>query len=112
MIDATHLFFFTLTMALATITTRAAPFFLPAGVTRSSFAQKANRILPGSILTLLVIYSIKDTAFRDSPYGLPEVLSIGLVLGIHIWRRNALLSIAVGTAAYMLFKQIVFGTFP
>lgn len=108
MIDTTHLFLFTLMMALATFATRAAPFFLPAGVTRSSFAQKANRILPASILTLLVIYSIKDTTFRESPFGLPEVFAISLVLGIHIWRRNALLSIVAGTAAYMLFKQLVF----
>lgn len=31
-----------------------------------------------------------------------------VVVGLHIWKKNTLLSIAAGTAAYMLLIQFVF----
>lgn len=103
-----NLILFIFAMALATLVTRVAPFLLPEDITSSSLAQKANRILPTAILTLLVIYSIKDTPFERISDGLPEIISICLALGIHLWKRNALLSIFSGTTLYMIFKQLIF----
>jgi len=61
--------------------------------------------LPGVILLLLVVYSLKDTPLSAAPWGLGEALSLGLVIMLHLWRRNALVSIAGGTALYMLLVQ-------
>ena len=34
-------------------------------------------------------------------HGLPELLAGAAVVGLHLWKKNTLLSIAVGTALYM-----------
>ena len=41
-------------------------------------------------------------------HGIPELLSIAVVASLHIWKRNTLLSIAVGTVLYMILVQVVF----
>ncbi|MGE9960133.1 AzlD domain-containing protein [Cloacibacillus porcorum] len=41
-------------------------------------------------------------------YGIPEAISITVVTALHFWKRTMLLSIAGGTAAYMLLVQFVF----
>jgi hypothetical protein len=40
--------------------------------------------------------------------GLPELLAGAAVVGLHLWKKNTLLSIAVGTALYMVLVQAVF----
>ena len=40
-------------------------------------------------------------------HGIPELLAI-IAIALHIWKRNMLLSIAGGTAVYMLLVQLVF----
>ena len=41
-------------------------------------------------------------------HGLPELLAGAAVVGLHLWKKNTLLSIAVGTALYMVLVQAVF----
>ena len=41
-------------------------------------------------------------------HGLPELLAGAAVVGLHLWEKNTLLSIAVGTALYMVLVQAVF----
>ena len=36
------------------------------------------------------------------------VLGMAVTAAVHLWRRNTLLSIAVGTALYMILVQFVF----
>ena len=40
--------------------------------------------------------------------AVPELLCIALTAVLHVWKRNNLLSIGVGTAAYMILIQTVF----
>jgi branched-subunit amino acid transport protein AzlD len=44
----------------------------------------------------------------SAPYGLPELIAAAVVIVLHLWRRNTLLSIAVGTFVYMVLVQVVF----
>lgn len=64
-----------------------------------------GQVLPFSIMGMLVVYCLKDLS---SPRGIPEFLSCALVTGLHVWKRNTLLSIGVGTVFYMLLVQFVF----
>ena len=106
--DSNFLLLFIATMGTATFLTRVAPFFLPHSVAEKSSVRIANQILPPAILTLLVIYSLKDTTYRSPPHGFPELLALSAVAAVHLWRRNALMSIFVGTGLFMFLKQIVF----
>ena len=47
-------------------------------------------------------------AVAAAPHGLPELISIAALTALHLWKRNVLLSIGVGTALYMLLVQVVF----
>ncbi len=92
-------------MAAATLITRFLPFWLPSRVLASSPMRKLKNGLPAVILLLLIVYSLKNTALLLPPHGLPELIALSLTLGLHLWKRNALLSIASGTGVYMVLEQ-------
>ena len=41
-------------------------------------------------------------------YIAPQLIAVALTAGVHLWRKNTLLSIAVGTIGYMLLIHFVF----
>ena len=57
---------------------------------------------------ILVIYCVKGINLFTGSHGFPELLSIAVVALLHIWKKNTLLSIAVGTILYMILVQVVF----
>lgn len=65
-------------------------------------------VLPCAIMGMLVVYCLKDISILSSPYGLPELIACAVVAALHVWKRNSLLSIGVGTVCYMLLVQLVF----
>lgn len=67
-----------------------------------------GKVLPAAAIALVLVYSLKDTQVLTFPYGIPEVLGVLVVILIHRWRRNTLLSVAAGTITYMLLIQFVF----
>lgn len=96
-------------VALGTMLTRFLPFLLfPAGKETPRFVQYLGKYLPPAVFGLLVIYCLKNVTFLSSPYGIPEAIAIVVVVGLHLWKRQLLLSIAGGTVCYMLLVQFVF----
>ena len=67
-----------------------------------------GKVLPCAIMGMLVVYCLKDVSWTSAPFGLPELIGIAIVALLHIWKRNSLLSIGVGTVCYMLLVQLVF----
>lgn len=65
-------------------------------------------VLPAAMMGLLVVYGLKSTPILASPHGLPELFAIAAVVALHRWKSNVMLSIAGGTALYMLLVQLVF----
>ena len=74
-----------------------------------SFVQYLGKVLPGAIFSMLVVYCLRSVSFRRYSYGLPELIGIFITAGLHLWKRNMLLSIAAGTITYMLLIRYVFG---
>ena len=64
--------------------------------------------LPFAIMGMLVVYCLRNISFSAIPFGIPEVISVALVVGLHVWKKNTLLSIISGTVCYMLLVQFVF----
>ncbi|MBQ7151672.1 MAG: AzlD domain-containing protein, partial [Synergistaceae bacterium] len=48
-------------------------------------------VLPYAVMTMLVVYCLKDVNIFSGSHGLPEALSCLAVMILHIWRRNTLL---------------------
>lgn len=67
-----------------------------------------GQVLPFSIMGMLVVYCLKNISFASAPFGIPELIGCTLVAELHVWKRNTLLSICVGTICYMLLVQLVF----
>lgn len=70
--------------------------------------QYLGRVLPAAVFGLLVVYSLKDISLFTGSHGIPEAIAIALVIALHCWKRQMLLSIAGGTICYMLLVQLVF----
>lgn len=96
-------------MALATMMTRFIPFLLfPAQKQTPSYIQHLGKVLPAAVMGLLVVYCFKDISLTTGNRGIPEFLGAVVVIGLHKWKRQMLLSIAGGTMVYMLLVQVVF----
>ena len=100
-----YLFLAMAVMAAATFATRAVPFLLLRPHSQHPLVLYLGRYLPPAVMTLLVMYSLKDVPMLNAPYGLPHWLAIATTAVIHLWRRNALLSIASGTGLFMWLQQ-------
>lgn len=98
-----------LAVAAGTQLTRWLPFLLfPENKRPPAVVTYLGRVLPAAVMGLLVVYCLKTVSFLRAPYGLPELLAVAAVAVLHRWKGNVLLSIAGGTALYMLLVQVVF----
>lgn len=70
--------------------------------------QYLGKVLPYAIMGMLVIFCLKGVSLLSAPYGLPELIACGIVVGLHIWKRNTAISIVGGTVVYMVLVQMVF----
>lgn len=96
-------------VVLGTMITRFLPFLVfPAGKETPKFVQYLGKYLPGAVFGLLVVYCLKNVNILTGSHGLPELISIIIVIGLHIWKKQMLLSIAGGTICYMLLVQFIF----
>lgn len=92
-------------IALATFATRAIPFLCFGSKEPPAMLSTVEKNLPPMILLLLVFYCLKDVQWLAAPHGVPELFTIGVVAGLHFWKRNAMLSIFAGTGLYMALIQ-------
>lgn len=67
-----------------------------------------GKVLPYAIMAMLLVYCLKGTVVTAFPYGIPEAICCGVVVLLHLWKRNTLISIVGGTICYMLLVQMVF----
>ena len=94
---------------LGTAMPRFLPFLVfPGDKPVPKYIQYLGRVLPSAVFGLLVIYCLRDVNILSGSHGIPELISIAAVAGLHLWKRQMLLSIAGGTICYMMLVQMVF----
>ena len=94
-------------MAGVTFLTRAAPFwFFKRGTPR--WVNYLGRVLPPTIMAILVVYCLRGVSFGQPAGWVPSLLAGGAAVLLHLWKGNDLLSIFGATALYMLLVQGVF----
>lgn len=94
-------------IAFVTIALRFAPFVIFRSKTPKLVMYLAD-VLPFAIMGMLVVYCLKGVKLLSGNHGIPEENSVLVVVLLHKWKHNTLLSILVGTLIYMLLIQIVF----
>ena len=98
-----------LAVALGCMITRFAPFVIfPDSKEPPEVVTWLGKVLPAAVFGLLVIYCLRNVSVLSAPYGIPELLSIALVVFLHLWKRQMLLSIAGGKIFYMILVQTLF----
>lgn len=93
---------------LATVSTRFLPFLIFSGKRKTpAFVQFLGWALPSAIFGMLVVYCLRHVDVTAT-FALPEAIALCATVLLHLWKRQMLLSIAGGTAVYMLLVQLVF----
>jgi len=87
--------------------------FLPFIVFSSSrptpkFIQYLGKALAPALFAMLVVYCLRNSNPLVGNHGLPEYIAVAVTIAVHLWRKQLLLSLAAGTACYMLLLQFVF----
>lgn len=96
-------------VTLCTVFTRAIPFVIFSGKRKvPEFIQYLGKFLPPAIMVTLVVYCLKGVDLTAGNYGLPELIAAAVVAALHIWKKNILLTVGLGTVCYMVFIQFVF----
>ena len=85
---------------------RFLPFVVFSGKT-PKYVLWLGRVLPYAIMGMLVVYCLKDVSFARSPFGIPELVCCAVTVLLHVWRRNSVISIAGGTALYVLIVNLI-----
>lgn len=107
MINISHSLILIATMAVVTAIIRLLPFILFSKNTPKPVLYLGN-VLPYAVIAMLVVYCLKDVSVFSGSHGIPELIAIALVVVLHKWRKNTLLSILAGTICYMMLIQFVF----
>lgn len=102
-------FLIILVVALTTFATRVVPFLIfPKGKEIPPVIRYLGKVLTPAVIGMLVVYCLKGAQVLRFPYGLPEAAAVVVTAGLHVWKRNNLLSIGTGTVLYMFLIQVVF----
>jgi branched-subunit amino acid transport protein AzlD len=94
-------------IAVVTWALRAFPFLLFGNRPLPKVIRYLGKALPPAIMTVLVIYCLRDISFSQSPFGIPELAACALVVILQAVRKNMYLSIIAGTVCYMALIRVM-----
>ncbi|MCQ4205772.1 branched-chain amino acid transporter permease [Streptomyces longispororuber] len=93
--------------AAVTWALRALPFAALAPMRSSRTIQTLSTRMPAGVMIILVVYCLRDLPISQ-PRALAPLVALTVTIGLHLWRRNALLSILGGTAIHVALASTVF----
>lgn len=96
-----------LVAAAVTWALRALPFAALAPLRASGTVQYLSTRMPAGVMVILVVYCLGDVPVTQSRALAPPA-ALTVTVGLHLWRRNALLSILAGTAVHVALASTVF----
>ena len=94
--------------SVCTIIERSVPFIVFRGKEVPEVVTYLGKVLAMAIITTLVFFCIRNIDFSAAKSFAPQLISCAATVGLHLWKRNTLLSIAGGTICCMLLSQLVF----
>ncbi|MEV7061861.1 AzlD domain-containing protein [Streptomyces collinus] len=96
-----------LVTAAVTWALRALPFAALAPLRASATVRYLSTRMPAGVMVILVAYCLRDLPVTESRAVAP-VAALAVTVGLHLWRRNALLSILAGTAVHVTLASTLF----
>lgn len=96
-------------IALATMFTRFLPFLVFNNTDKlPKFVRYLAEVLPFAVIGILVVYSLRNIKLFNDNTLFPTLISLSVIVLLHLWKRQVLLSILLGTLCYMFLLQVVF----
>jgi branched-subunit amino acid transport protein AzlD len=89
-----------------TVTLRTAPFLIKNTIDESALLIDVGRWMPLGAIAILTCYCLTTIDYLSANHGLPEIVGVVITVGVHLWRRNAVLSILTGTIACLVLTNL------
>lgn len=96
-----------LVAAAVTWALRALPFAALTPLRESATVRYLSTRMPAGVMLILLFYCLRGLPLPH-PRALAPLTALAVTVALHLWRRNALLSILGGTAAHVLLLGTVF----
>lgn len=101
-----HSLVLVIVMGVVTMILRFLPFLVFSNNTPAPILY-LGKVLPYSIMAMLVVYCLRNIDFLSGSHGIAEVSATILVIVLHKWKHNTLFSILFGTIFYMFIVQVI-----
>lgn len=72
------------------------------------FIKYISTVLPAAVFGMLVVYCLKNVDITSGYRGLPEFVGIAVTMLLHKFFNKTLVSIAGGTAIYLVLVNLIF----
>jgi branched-subunit amino acid transport protein AzlD len=86
---------------------RALPFTALAPLRASAAVGYLSARMPLGVMVILLAYTLRGLPLTAPARALPDILAVAATVGLHLWRRNAVLSILGGTAVHIALGLFV-----
>lgn len=114
MTDITNALIAVICTALVILFERAFPFLLFSRNKPPRIITFIEKYIPPMVMAALLFYCLKDINFVTATESaidfkgfVPYLLGVGSTIGLHLWKRNSLVSIFGGTLIYMILIRIL-----
>jgi branched-subunit amino acid transport protein AzlD len=105
--DARYLLVAVAVSAAITWALRALPFTVLTPLRASKTVQHLSTRMPAGVMVILFVYCLRDLPLTQLRAAAP-LAALACTIGLHLWRRNALLSILGGTAVNVTLASTLF----
>jgi branched-subunit amino acid transport protein AzlD len=105
--EPAHIAAMVIVSAAITWALRALPFAVLAPMRRSVVVRYLSLHMPAGIMIMLAVYTLRDAPNSDAAHGFAMVAALAVTVALHLWRRNALLSIVGGTLVNVVLASLV-----
>ncbi|WP_060886384.1 branched-chain amino acid transporter permease [Streptomyces caniscabiei] len=96
-----------LVAAAVTWALRALPFAALTPLRESGTVRYLSTRMPAGVMVILVVYCLHDLPVTEARATAP-LAALAVTIGLHLWRRNALLSVLGGTATHVILASTLF----
>ena len=90
-----------------TVGLRALPFLMVGFLRDSAFLADLGRWMPVGAVAILAASCVFAIDLGGHGRGIPEIAGVVATVAVHVWRRNAVVSIAAGTGLCLVLANAV-----
>lgn len=98
-----------LIMGGVTFVLRALPFIARSAIAHDRRIRLLGERLPVGMMVLLTLYAMGIHHWHGLHQALPQLIAVAVVALLQLWRRQAMLSILIGTGCYLAMVNGWFG---